>query len=104
MTEALDFAFATEGAPIETVGAVLSSAKVVEGPAAAVVFPEASTAVPAAIEIPPDPSPEQLDRVTVLVDVPAPLTAAEQVAVPEVLTVRSPLAKLIEDAPVYVMV
>ena len=104
MTEALDLASATEGAPIEIVGAVLSSMKVVDGPAAPALFAEASTAVPAAIEIPTVPSPEHEDRVTVRVLVPAPLTAAEQLAVPVVLTVTSPLAKVIDEAPVYVIV
>ena len=100
MTEALDFAFELEGGPIDRVGAVLSSVKVVEGPAAAVVLPEASTAVPDAMEIPMVPSPVHEESVTVRVDVPVPLTAAEQVAVPDVLTVISPLANVIEEAPV----
>ena len=95
-----DLASVLEGDPIETVGAVLSSVKVVEGPSAAAVFPAASVADPAATVIPTAPSPEQDDRVNVRVAMPAPLTAAEQVAVPEALTVMSPLAKVTEVAPV----
>ena len=92
-------ASALDGDPIETVGAVLSSVKVVDGPTAAAVFPAASEAEAAATEIPTAPSPEQDVRVTVRVVVPAPLTAAEQVAVPEVFTVISPFARLTEVAP-----
>ena len=92
MIESLDFAFDTEGALITNVGGVLSSTNVLEGPALNEALLEASVAVPEAIEIPIVPSPEQLESVTVRVEVPAPVTAAEQVAVPEVLTVMSPLA------------
>ena len=95
-----DFASVFEGEPIETVGAVLSSVNVLEGPAAAAVLPAASEAEAAAIEIPTAPSPEQDESVTVRVLVPAPLTAAEQAAVPPALTVISLLAKLTEVAPV----
>ena len=77
-----------EGAPITTVGAVLSSVNVVEGPAAAAVFPAKSLAEAAATEIPIVPSPEHDDKVTVRVEVPAPVTAAEQSAVPPLLTVK----------------
>ena len=100
MIEALDFALVTEGALITRVGAVLSSINVVEGPALREVFPAASDEVPEAIEIPMVPSPEQDDNVTVRVEVPVPLTAAEQVAVPDVLTVISPLASVTAEAPV----
>ena len=82
------------------VGTVLSSVKVVDGPALKEELPDASVAVPEAIEIPIVPSPEQLERVTVRVEVPAPVTAAEHVAVPEVLSVISPLASVTADAPV----
>ena len=100
VTVSEDFASVLEGDPIETVGAVLSSVNVLEGPAAAAVFPAESAAEAAAIEIPTAPSPEQDDNVTVRVAVPAPLTAAEQAAVPEALTVISALAKVTEEAPV----
>ena len=100
MTDVLDFAFVTEGALIDKVGTVLSSIKVVDGPALKAEFPAESAAVPEAIEIPIVPSPEQEDSVTVRVEVPAPLTAAEHVADPDVLTVTSPLASVTADAPV----
>ena len=100
VTEAPDFALVAEGDPMEMVGAVLSSTNVVEGPALNDELPEASVAVPEAIEIPIVPSPEHDDKVTVRVEVPAPLTAAEHVAVPEVLTVISPLASVTAEAPV----
>ena len=89
-----------EGAPIAKVGAVLSSVKVVDGPAAAAVFPAASEAEAAAIVIPIVPSPEHDDRVTVRVEVPAPVTAAVQSADPVLLTVISPSASDTLEAPV----
>ena len=85
-------AFVCDGAPIANVGAVLSSVKVVDGPAAGAKFPPIEAAVPAAIEMPTVPSPEQLCRVTVRVVVPAPLTDAAQAAEPVVLTVMSEAA------------
>ena len=94
------FASDLEGDPMLKVGAVLSSVKVLEGPAAAVEFPAASAAVADAIEIPIVPSPEQLESVTVLVAVPAPDTAAVHVAVPVALTEISPLARVTDEAPV----
>ena len=97
-------ASASEGDPIVNVGAVLSTLKVVEGPADAAEFPAASTAVSAAMEIPTVPSPVQLESVTVRVAVPIPLTAFEHVAVPVVLSVRSVPASEMLDAPVYVIV
>ena len=100
MTVSEDLASVLEGDPIVTVGAVLSSVNVLEGPAAAAVFPAESEAVAAAREIPTAPSPEQDDRVTVRVAEPAPLTAAEQAAVPDALTVMSALAKVTAEAPV----
>ena len=99
-----DFASALEGEPIETVGAVLSSTKVVDGPADAAVFPAASTAVAEAKLIPIVPSPEQLDKVTVRVEVPVPVTAAVQSAVPVLLTVTSLSASVTAVAPEYVTV
>ena len=94
-----DLASVLEGAPIETVGAVLSSINVVEGPAPAAKFEAASVAVPEAIVIPTVPSPVQEDSVTVRVLVPAPETAAEQLAVPVLLTVISAFAKVTAVAP-----
>ena len=88
-----------DGAPITKVGAVLSTLNADEGPELAAEFAAASVAVPAAIEIETVPSPEQLVSVTVLVDVPAPLTAFEQVAVPVVLSETLPDASVTELAP-----
>ena len=104
MTVSEEPASVLEGDPIETVGAVLSSVNVVEALDAAAVFPAASEAVAAAIEIPIVPSPEQEDKVTVREVVPAPLTAAVHVADPVVLTVISLSAKETEVAPEYVTV
>ena len=100
VTVSEDLASVFEGDPIDTVGAVLSSVNVLDGPAAAAVFPAASEAEAEATEIPTAPSPVHDERVTVRVVVPAPLTAAEQVAVPEALTVMSALASVTAVAPV----
>ena len=93
------FASVLEGDPILSVGAVLSSIKVEEAAGAPAEFPAASEAVAEASVIPIVPSPEQLDKVTVRVVVPAPLTAAVQSAVPVLLTVMSPLESVTLDAP-----
>ena len=53
-----------DGEPTVIVGGVLSTVKVVLGPAAEARFPEVSLAVPAAIEIPKLPLPVMLVRVT----------------------------------------
>ena len=55
------------GAPIEIVGAVLSTVKVALGPAAGARLPARSEAVPAAIEIPSVPLPVMPLMVTVRV-------------------------------------
>ena len=74
-------------------GAVLSTVKVVLGPAAAAVLPAVSDAVPAASETPTVPSPVMLDNVTVRV-LPEPLTSTWPTeALPVVFTVTSPPAK-----------
>ena len=62
-----------DGAPIETIGAELSTANVALGPAARARLPATSEAVPEAIEIPRVPLPEMPDSVTVRV-VPLPET------------------------------
>ena len=90
----------TDGELITNVGAVLSTIKVEEGPVPEAVFPEASDAVPEAIEMETVPSPVQLVSVIVRVEAPAPLTAFEQVAVPVVLSEISPEASVTADAPV----
>ena len=99
VTEALDLASVTEGEPIETVGAVLSTINEVDGPAESAVFPAKSLAEAAASEIDAVPSPEHDDKVTVRVAVPAPLTAAVQLAVPVVWTETSLAAKVTVSAP-----
>ena len=78
----------------------MSTENVVEGPAAKVRFPAVSEAVPLAIEIPRVPSPVILEIVTVLVDVPDPVTFTVPVAVPVVFRVMSPLSNVTESAPV----
>ena len=87
-----------EGAEILSVGAVLSTVKVLLGPAAAALLPRVSEAVAAAREIPTAPSPLQELRVTVLVVVPLPLTAEEQLAVPPALTVTLAFTRLTVSA------
>ena len=64
------------------------------------IFPAVSLAVPAAIEIPIVPFPVILEIVTVLVDVPDPVTFTVPVAVPVVFRVMSPLSNVTESAPV----
>ena len=76
------------------VGAVLSTLKVVLGPAAAAELRAVSVAVSAAIEIPSVPSPVMLEIVTVLVVLPVPVTATVPVAVDEVLRVTSRFARV----------
>ena len=85
----------TEGLPILIVGAVLSTVKVEDGPAAGAVFPARSLAVPDAIEIPKVPSPLILEMVTVRV-VPEPVTPKVPVAVPVVFKVIFPVASVLE--------
>ena len=70
-----------DGAPMEIVGAVLSTVKVPLGPAAGARLPARSEAVPAAIEIPRLPLPVMLLIVTVRVR-PEPETAKRAVGSP----------------------
>ena len=104
VTESALFAFEAEGDPSETVGAVLSTLNVLEGPALEAVLPARSEAVPEAKEIPIVPSPVQELRETVRVEVPVPLTATVQSAVPVLLSVRSAAIVVTEPAPEYVSV
>ena len=90
----------TDGAPMTRVGAVLSTVKVVYGPAARAELPAVSLAVPAAIEIPSVPSPVRFDIVTVRVAVPLPVTATFPFAVLVLLSVISPTARVTLSAPV----
>ena len=99
MTDAPDFALATDGAPIAKVGAVLLTLKVVEGPAPAAAFPAASEAVAEASVTPIVPSPVQDESETVRVDVPVPETAREQSAVPVLFKVMSLELVVTEVAP-----
>ena len=78
---------------------MLSILKVVEGPALAEVFPAASDAVAEAKLIPRVPSPVHEESVTVRVEVPVPLTATEQSAVPVLLSVTLPTTVETEEAP-----
>ena len=84
-----------DGALIVTVGGVLSTVKVLLGPAAGALFPAVSVAVPAAIEIPSEPSPVMPERVTVRV-VPLPVTAIDAVPVPVVFKVMLPAVSVPE--------
>jgi len=82
-----------------TVGAVLSTVNVVDGPAAAALLPALSLAVDAAIDMPIVPSPVIDDTVTVRVEVPDPLTAAVPLAVPVLFNVTLPAASVTLSAP-----
>ena len=72
-----------------TVGPVLSTVKVALGPAAGARLPARSEAVPAAIEIPREPSPVMLPMVTVRVR-PEPETLSVPLAVPVAFRVMFP--------------
>jgi len=87
------FVEVSEGEPMLTVGGVLSTVNVVDGPAAG-ALPLALLAVPAAIDIPIVPSPVIEDIVTVRVEVPVPLTAAVPLAVPVLFNVTFPAASV----------
>ena len=89
----------TDGAPMASVGTVLSTLKVLEGPTPEAVFPAASAAVPLPTVMDVVPSPVQDVSVIVRVVVPVPLTALEHEAVPVSLTVISEFAKVTEVAP-----
>ena len=91
--------FAVVGIEKVTVGPLVFTVNVVEGPAESEVLPAVSEAVPADIEIPKVPSPLIEEIVTVLVDVPVPETTAVPVAVPVLFKVIFPFAKVTESAP-----
>ncbi len=76
------------------VGAVLSTVKVALGPAAGARLPARSEAVPAAIEIPSEPSPVMPLMVTVRVR-PEPETLTVPLAVPVLFSVMLPQAKVL---------
>ena len=88
------------GGPIDIVGPVLSTVKVVLGPAAGAGLEAPSVAVPAAIEIPNVPSPVIPLIVTVRVDVPVPVTDTDPVALPVVFNVTFAADKVTAVAPV----
>ena len=73
---------------------MLSTVKVVLGPAAGALLPARSVAVPAAMEIPSVPLPVILLIVTVRVK-PVPVTATVPVAVPVVFRVILPVASVL---------
>ena len=77
------------------VGAVLSTMKVALGPAAGARLPARSEAVPAAIEIPREPSPVMLLMVTVRVR-PEPETLSVPLAVPVLFRVMFAAARVLE--------
>ncbi len=78
-----------DGDPIDRVGALLLTVKVVLGPAPEAVFPARSEAVPEAIDIPSVPSPLMLEMVIVLVE-PVPESVTVPSAVPVLLRVILP--------------
>ena len=95
----------TDGAPITTVGALLSTVMVALGPAAGAAFPTVSTAVPAASEIPSVPLPVIPLIVTVRV-APEPVTATLPFAVPVLFNVMFPTVSVLalKFASAYVTV
>jgi hypothetical protein len=91
---------AFDGVPIEISGAVLSTVIAVLGPAAGALFPTASVAVAAAIEIVTVPSPVQEESVTVGVAVDPLVTRRLHDAVPVVFIVTLAFNNPTADAPV----
>ena len=84
---------------METEGAVLSTVKVVLGPAAEAVLPTVSLAVPEAMLIPSVPSPVMLDSVTVREE-PLPETETlPALAVPVLFTVTLEALKVMLLSP-----
>ena len=81
-----------------TVGAVLSTVNVADGPADGAWFPALSCAVFASNDMPSVPSPVIVDIVTVRVLLPVPLTATDPL-VPLLFNVTSPAASVIVSAP-----
>src|SRR5687768_4492831 len=94
-----------EGADMLMLGAVLSTAKVLLGPAAGAKFPAVSLAVPAAMEIPKAPLPLILSLLAAL-PISLPDTPIVPVAVPVAFKVMSvPLSVLaLKFASAYVTV
>ena len=99
-----EFVSETDGAPMLSVGAVLSTTNVALGPAAADRLVAESTATPEATEMPREPSPVMPLIVTVRVLVPLPVMLTVPVAVPEEFRMISAGAILTADAPVKVRV
>ena len=92
-----------EGAPIETDGGVLSTLKVVLGPAPVSKFPIGSEEVPAAMVMPSVPSPVILEIVTVGLLVVPLETLTDPFADPVLLRVILPEVRFTEEDPVYVI-
>ena len=74
---------------------MLSTVKVLLGPAEGAKLPAASDAVPAATEMPKVPSPVTPDRVTVAQAVPDPLTDTLALAVPVVFSEMFPATRVL---------
>lgn len=81
------------------VGGVLSTVKVVAGPAAGAKFAALSLAVPAAMEMPSVPVPVILLIVTVRVVLPEPLTLTVPLAVPVLFRVTLAAISVTLSAP-----
>lgn len=88
-----------DGAPIETLGGVLSTVMVALGPAVAAKLPARSDALPAVTEMPSVPSPLMLESATVRNAVLVPLTDTVPSAVPVLSRVTSPAESEIAFAP-----
>ena len=79
---------------------MLSTVKLVLGPAAEARFPAVSLAVDAAILIPSVPSPVIPEILTVIVVVPDPVTATVPVALPVASRVMFEFSRVTASAPV----
>jgi hypothetical protein len=84
---------------VDKVGTVLSTTKVVLGPAAAAKLSTLSEAVPAAIDIPSVPLPVIPLMLTVLVVFPVPDTPTVPLAVPVLFRVIFPVPRVTLSAP-----
>ncbi len=93
-----------DGLEIDKVGPIVSTVKVLLGPADDARFPNESTAVPEAIEIPNVPFPVIPEILTVLVEGPVPETDTVPLAVPVLFKVTLLELKVINVASVYEIV
>jgi hypothetical protein len=90
-----------EGAPMDALGSVLLTRKVVLVGAAGAVLPAASVAVPDAMEIASVPSPVMEPMLTVRCALPLPETLTTPFALPVFTRVMFPAARPTVLAPVY---